>query len=53
MFFNITSAAPHGGIFAFLGISNIPLYTLAIIIGSALSAAIYIGLLMNKKEKTA
>lgn len=53
MFFNITSAAPHGGVFAFLGISNIPLYALAIIIGSVLSAAIYIGLLMNKKEKAA
>ncbi len=51
MAFGITSQAPHGGIFALLGINHIALYLISIAIGSALTAVTYIALLVAKHVK--
>ncbi len=49
MLFQITSEAPHGGIFAFIGINKVLLYIACIAIGSLISATTYVAMLMTKK----
>ncbi len=50
MLFGITLQAPHGGIFAFLAVNKIMLYSLCIAIGSVITSALYIGLLLKKNQ---
>lgn len=47
MLFNCTLSVPHGGLFVFFAATNIPLYLLSIVIGTAITALI-IGLLKKK-----
>ena len=44
MAWNITSKAPHGGVFVFFAIDNFPLFLLAIVIGTVISAFAVVGL---------
>lgn len=50
MLFHVTSPAPHGGIFVFWLIGNWPLYSLAIIIGAIIAAAMVLILKKNKES---
>ncbi len=47
MLFRVTSPAPHGGIFVFWLIGNWPMYSVAIIIGALITAAIVLFLKRN------
>lgn len=48
MLFNATLTVPHGGIFVLFAVNNIPLYFLAILVGSVITA-IMVGLLKKNQ----
>ena len=50
MLFNATITVPHGGIFVFFAVSNIPLYILAIVVGTVVSAFI-VGIIKKKVQE--
>jgi PTS system fructose-specific IIC component len=44
MGFGVTSQAPHGGIFVFFAIGNLPMFIVSIIVGTVISALIVVAL---------
>ena len=50
MAFNATLSVPHGGLFVFFAVTNLPLYLLAIVVGAIVSGLI-IGIIKKKVQE--
>lgn len=50
MLFNATLSVPHGGVFVFFAVTNLPLYLLAIVVGTLISALL-VGVIKKKVQE--